>query len=274
MKVCFVGGGNMAGALLGGLIARGHAREDLQVIEPDAAQRERLAALFGIAVRTPDGGVPAGTDVVVLAVKPQVMASVAREIAPSVGAALLVSVVAGIRATDLSRWLGGHPRIVRTMPNMPALIGRGITVLAATPELTAADRERAQRIMGAVGETLWVDDEALLDAVTAVSGSGPAYVFYFIEALERAAGELGFAPAQARQLALATFRGAAELASNGTEAPGVLRARVTSRGGTTAAAIAALDERAASDALVAAVHAAWRRSTELGDEFGGAQPSR
>lgn len=270
MKVVFVGGGNMATALLGGLIARGHQAQQLQVIDPDPAQRAGLAQRFGVTCHAHPDVALADAQVVVLAVKPQVMAVVAGELAPHVGTALVISVAAGIRGADLARWLGGHPRVVRTMPNTPALIGRGITVLAANPHLTAADRESAQRIMGAVGETMWVDDEALLDAVTAVSGSGPAYVFYFVEALERAAGELGFAPEQARKLALATFAGAADLAAGSAEAPATLRARVTSRGGTTAAALAVLEERAAGDALVAAVRAACRRSAELGDEFGRA----
>ncbi len=272
MKVVFVGGGNMAGALVGGLIAQGHAPADIRVIDPDEGQRARLSERFQVEAHADAATALAGAEVVVLAVKPQVMAAVAKPLAALVSDCLVVSVAAGIRAADLSAWLGGHRRIVRTMPNMPALIGRGISALAATPDLSAADREHAQQILAAVGETLWVEDEALIDAVTAVSGSGPAYVFYFIEALERAATELGFTPAQARQLALATFRGASELAAGSDETAARLRQRVTSPGGTTAAALAVLDERGAADTMVEAVHAACRRSLELGEQAGGSQP--
>lgn len=272
MKVVFVGGGNMAGALVGGLIARGHAAADIRVVDPDAAQRARLAQRFQVATHADAATALSAAEVVVLAVKPQVMAAVATPLAALLRDCLVVSVAAGIRASDLSRWLGGHRRVVRTMPNMPALIGRGISALAATPGLSAADRDHAEQILAAVGETMWVEDEALIDAVTAVSGSGPAYVFYFIEALERAAAELGFDSSQARQLALATFRGASELAAGSDESAARLRQRVTSPGGTTAAALAVLDERGAADAMVEAVHAACRRSLELGKQAGGSQP--
>ncbi|MBW6493666.1 MAG: pyrroline-5-carboxylate reductase [Burkholderiaceae bacterium] len=272
MKVVFVGGGNMAGALVGGLIAQGHAAADIRVVDPDAGQRARLAQRFQVAAHADAATALAGAEVVVLAVKPQVMAAVATPLAALVKDCLVVSVAAGIRASDLSRWLGGHRRIVRTMPNMPALIGRGISALAATPDLSAVDRDHAEQILAAVGETLWVEDEAMIDAVTAVSGSGPAYVFYFIEALERAATELGFNSSQARQLALATFRGASELAANSDESAAQLRRRVTSPGGTTAAALAVLGERSAADTLVEAVLAACQRSLELGEQAGGSQP--
>lgn len=272
MKVVFVGGGNMAGALIGGLIAQGHAAADIAVVDPDDGQRARLAQRFPVAVHADAGAALAGAEVVVLAVKPQVMAAVAIPLAALVRDCLVVSVAAGIRASDLSRWLGGHRRIVRTMPNMPALIGSGITALAAAPGLSAGDRNHAQQILAAVGETLWVEDEALIDAVTAVSGSGPAYVFYFIEALERAAIELGFDRSQARQLALATFRGASELAANSDESAAQLRQRVTSPGGTTAAALAVLEQDGAAETVVKAVRAACRRSLELGDQAGATQP--
>ena len=274
MKVVFVGGGNMASALIGGLVARGQAASDIAVVEPDAGQRERLAEHFAVTAHADPAAALAGADVAVIAVKPQVMATVAAGIAALVRDCLVVSVAAGIKSADLARWLGGHERIVRTMPNMPALIGRGITALVAPAALAASDRDNAEKIMASVGETLWVDDESLIDAVTAVSGSGPAYVFYFIEALERAAAELGFDGAQARQLALATFRGASELAAGSDESAAQLRRRVTSPAGTTAAALAVLEDQGAGNILVAAVRAACQRSVELGDLAGSAQEKR
>ena len=175
---------------------------------------------------------------------------------------------AGIRATDLSRWLNGHARLVRAMPNTPALIGLGVTGLAAFPGLGADDRARADEILRAVGQTVWVDNEGLLDAVTAVSGSGPAYVFHFIEAMLAGARALGLDEAQARALTIGTFTGAARLAAESDEPPSVLRERVTSKGGTTAAALAVMSERGIAGHIADAMAAACRRSVELGDEFG------
>ncbi len=274
MRITFIGAGNMASALVGGLLANGHPANTIQAVDPSPEQRERVAARFGIAchARFADA---ADCDVVVLAVKPQAIADVVRPLAGQVDRQLVISVAAGIRATDLSRWLGGHQRIVRTMPNTPALIGMGVTGLAAMPGLAESDRQAAQEILAAVGRFVWVEDEALLDAVTAVSGSGPAYVFYFMEQLELAGRAVGLSVGQARELTLATFRGAAELAARSDEPLSVLRERVTSKGGTTAAALAVLGEGPIADGIARGVAAACRRSAELGDEFGSdpASPS-
>jgi pyrroline-5-carboxylate reductase len=206
----------------------------------------------------------------VLAVKPQQLREVAERLRPLLGGQLVISIAAGIRAGDIARWLGGHTNLVRAMPNTPALIRAGITGLCALPGVGAGGRAGAERILGAVGQTLWLDDESLLDAVTAASGSGPAYVFYFIEALQDAALALGLAQGDARRLALATFLGAARLAADSAEEAAVLRARVTSKGGTTERAIGVLDEARVKQHIVRAVAAAAERSRELGDEFGKA----
>jgi len=267
MRITFIGAGNMASALIGGLLANGHEAGSIQAIDPFEVQRQRVAAQFGIACHA-DLSEAADCDTYVLAVKPQNAAEVVRPLAARIEGRLLISVAAGIRATDLSRWLGGHRRIVRAMPNTPALIGMGVTGLAPLPGLAEGDRRTAQEIVAAVGEVVWVEDESLLDAVTAVSGSGPAYVFYFMEQLERAGRLVGLSEPQARALTLATFRGAAELALRSDEPLAVLRERVTSKGGTTAAALVVLGEGPVADAIERGVAAACRRSRELGDEFG------
>ncbi|MCM5570011.1 pyrroline-5-carboxylate reductase [Burkholderiaceae bacterium FT117] len=269
MKMLFVGGGNMAAALIGGLIARGTAAADILVVDPSEAQRDSLGARFGVTgLAAIDAEAVASAGLIVLAVKPQQMREAAAALAPAIGGQLVVSVAAGIRAADLSRWLGGHRRIVRAMPNTPALIGLGVTGLAAPSELASGDRSLAERVLGAVGTTVWVDDESKLDAVTAISGSGPAYVFLFIEALEAAAERLGLSPTQARALAQGTVSGAAQLAAQSTEPPATLRERVTSKGGTTAAALAELEAADLRGLIAHATQAAQRRSVELGDEFG------
>lgn len=267
MRITFIGAGNMASALIGGLLANGHQASAIRAIDPSEEQRRRIAAQFGVACHS-DFADSGDGDVVVLAVKPQAIAQVVRPLAGRVDDRLVISVAAGIRATDLSRWLGGHRRIVRCMPNTPALIGAGVTGLYADPSVDAAGREAAETILGAVGSTLWVDSEARIDAVTAISGSGPAYVFHFIEALEAAGRALGFDEVAARRLAIDTTLGAARLAAGSEEAPAVLRERVTSKGGTTAAALASLASSGWHDALVAAVKAAETRGRELGDELG------
>jgi pyrroline-5-carboxylate reductase len=268
MDITFIGGGNMATALIGGLVAKGFAPGAIKVVEVAAEARTRLEQAFGVkCFDGPAAAVPFG-DVVVLAVKPQQMRTVARALAPHLRGELVLSIAAGIRSVDLARWLGGHARLARCMPNTPALIGAGITGLYARPEAGSEGRAQVQTILEAVGEAIWVEDEALLDPVTAVSASGPAYVFYFIEALERAAVELGLDPAGARRLAIQTFRGAAELAARSSDAPATLRERVTSKGGTTERALATLQADRVADAIVRAVRAASERARELGDEFG------
>jgi pyrroline-5-carboxylate reductase len=269
MKIAFIGGGNMAAAIIGGLIRHGVAPADLYAIDPNDDVRRRNEAHFGIRTGAGADAALAPFDAIVLAVKPQVAKDVAAALAPHLGARqVVISIVAGIRAADLSRWLNGHQRIVRVMPNTPALIGMGVAGLAATGALDAADRQLASDVLAAVGSTVWFDDEAKIDAVTALSGSGPAYVFYFIEALQEAARQLGMDDAQARALALATFTGAAQLAAQSDEPPGVLRERVTSKGGTTAAALASFDASGVKAAIVRGVLAADARAREMGDEFG------
>lgn len=273
MTTTFIGGGNMATALIGGMRARGATTADFRVVEPLLEARERLAAQHpGLALHAQTGrDAVAGAALVVLAVKPQQMRDAARALAAQLAAGpapAVLSIAAGIRIADLSRWLGGHDRIVRAMPNTPALVGKGISGVYASPGVDAAARALAASVLDAAGELVWVDEEAMLDAVTGVSGSGPAYVFYFLEALEEAARALGFAAADARRLAYATFTGAMALAQASPEAPAVLRARVTSKGGTTERALASMEADAVKAAIVAAVKAAAVRAGELGDDYG------
>ncbi len=268
MNITFIGGGNMATALVGGLIAKGFDAHGMKVVDIEPAARARLAAAFGVACfGEPAQAAPYG-ELVVFAVKPQQMRAAARAVAPRLQAELVLSIAAGIRLAALGRWLGDYRRLARCMPNTPALIGMGVTGLYARPEVDATQRAQAQQVLEAVGEVIWVADEALLDPVTAVSGSGPAYVFSFIEALERAAQDLGLDAAGARALAIGTFRGAAELAARSSEPPAVLRERVTSKGGTTERALASLAADRVEEAIRRAVQAANRRAQELGDELG------
>jgi len=269
-RILYVGGGNMAAALIGGLLANGAAAASMSAVEIDPAQRERLTRRFGIKIFAKTADVEGEVDTIVLAVKPQQMRTAARELAPLLRTQLVLSIAAGIRSSDLARWLGGFERIVRVMPNTPALVGAGVSGLYARAHVSAAERERAEAILRAVGETLWVSDETAIDAVTAVSGSGPAYVFYFLEALRRAGLELGFDPAAAQKLAFGTFAGALKLAQESGEDVALLRERVTSKGGTTERALQALSEASVAEAICNAVQAAMRRAGELGDELGGA----
>jgi pyrroline-5-carboxylate reductase len=273
MTITFIGGGNMATALIGGMRARGAATGGFRVVEPSPEARARLAAQHpGVALHAQTGrDALAGAALVVLAVKPQQMREAALALAPQLvadPAPVVLSIAAGIRIADLSRWLGGHDRIVRAMPNTPALVRKGISGVYPSPGVDAAGRALAASVLDAAGEVVWLDDEAMLDAVTGVSGSGPAYVFYFLEALEEAARELGFAAADARRLAYATFAGAMALAQASPEEPAVLRARVTSKGGTTERALASMEADAVKAAIIAAVRAAAVRAGELGDDYG------
>ena len=270
-RIAFIGGGNMASALIGGLVRAGRAPADILVIEPFAAQRDRLVADFGVCTLAAAGPALAEAGLVVWAVKPQLFAEAAAPCAPWVAGALQMSVMAGIRCAGIARAIGVAPeaaRIVRSMPNTPALIGRGIAGLFATPSVTAAERALVEQLLAPTGQTLWVDREVDLDAVTALSGSGPAYVFYVIEAMMAAAAEMGLSPEQGKRLALATLNGATELAARSDEPPSVLRERVTSKGGTTHAALQSLQADGVAPAFVKALKAAQRRAAELGDEFG------
>jgi pyrroline-5-carboxylate reductase len=257
--------------LIGGRIAAGAKPSDFAVVEPLVAQRDALTARFaGIRVfEQTTAQAVANAPLVVFAVKPQQMRAAAKAAAPHVrDVGVVLTIAAGIRIGDLSRWLNGYRKIVRAMPNTPALVGAGISGVYAAPDVDANERDAAEAILRAAGEIVWCDDERALDAVTGVSGSGPAYVFYFLEALEDAARELGFAREDARRLAYATVSGAMALARRGEAEPATLRAQVTSKGGTTERALATLEENDVKAAIVAAVKAAAKRAGELGDEFG------
>jgi len=266
MKIAFIGGGNMAAALIAGLVKQ--SGTSIHVVDPNPEALQRLAQHYGASTASSiDAGV-ADSDVVVLAVKPQQMRDVAAALAPQLHQQLVLSIAAGIRRVDLARWLGGYDAIVRTMPNTPALIGMGVTGMTAGPGVSAAQRAAADAVMRAVGKTVWLDDEAQIDAVTAVSGSGPAYVFFFLEAMQEAARELGLSAEQGRALSLATFTGAAQLAAQSDEAVDVLRQRVTSKGGTTHAAVTSMEASGVKQAIIAAIKAARARGRELGEELG------
>ena len=264
MTIAFVGGGNMAGALIGGLLAKGYASDSLAVVEVIAQARESLAARYKVHVSESADERTFAADTIVLAVKPQDMCSAVAALPGRLKGQLVISIAAGIRLQDLSRWLGGYTKLVRVMPNTPALIGAGIAGLYAGKEVSTDERSRAEAILGAVGKTVWVEDESLIDPVTAVSGSGPAYVFYFIESLEKAGVQLGLAPEAARTLAIQTFVGAARLAAESSEAPETLRERVTSKGGTTEAALKVFAAEDISGRIAKALKAASDRGAELG----------
>jgi pyrroline-5-carboxylate reductase len=268
MKLGFLGGGNMAAALIGGLLQKGFRAGDMAVVEMDTQRRAWLREHYGIETLEHDGAVMETADVLVLAVKPQQLRLALSGLPAPYPGQLVLSVAAGVRAGDISRWLSGHAAVVRAMPNTPALVGAGITGLYALPGVVPAQREQASRVMEAVGGVVWVEDEALIDAVTAISGSGPAYVFYFIEALEAAAVELGLSPVVARQLSLHTFFGAAALAIKDQSSPWELRARVTSQGGTTEQGIRVLEEGHVREIILRAARAAAARGRELGELLG------
>ena len=268
MTITFIGGGNMASAIIGGLLKQGWRADAMRVVEVAAEARARLVREFGVAAAPAVGAEEAAAACIVLAVKPQQMREAAQALKPHLAAQLVISIAAGIRVRDLGRWLGGYAKLVRVMPNTPALVRAGISGLYAAPAVGEADRAQAESILRAVGATVWLASEDAIDAVTAISGSGPAYVFYFIEALQRAALELGFDAATARQLALETFAGSVALAKQGGEDPAVLRARVTSKGGTTERALSVMDAEALSAIVARAARAAAERSRELGDELG------
>jgi pyrroline-5-carboxylate reductase len=269
MKVGFLGGGNMASALIGGMRGHGFGAADITVIEPDTPIRERLQTNYDVAVLAAPDASMFESDVWVLAVKPQQMKAALVPFAGKLGEALVISVAAGLRLADIARWLGGNTlRLVRCMPNTPSLIGAGVTGMFAAPEVGAAGREIAERILAAVGRVVWVDHESRLDAVTGLSGSGPAYVFHFIEALEAAGLKQGLDAAIARRLAVDTVLGAARLVEASEDSPATLREKVTSKGGTTAAALAHFAAVGWHDAVVGAVAAASTRSRELGEQLG------
>lgn len=266
VSIAFIGAGNMARSLISGLLAAGTPSTALRAADPDAGQRERLADMAVPTYEDNDTAVT-GADVVVLAVKPQVMGTVLEplELAPG---QLVVSIAAGLPLAALERWTPPGTPIVRCMPNTPALLGAGITGMFANSAVTEAQRETAEAILATAGETLWVPEEALLDAVTAVSGSGPAYFFYLMEAMIEAGTGLGLDRAAATALTLQTAFGAARMAAEGEDPPATLRANVTSPGGTTERALSILDAAGVRETLTKAISGAAQRAQELAEELG------
>lgn len=272
-KITFIGGGNMASSLIGGLIADGYDNRLITVSDPDTDKLAQLAARFEVETATDNNPATEKADVVVLAVKPQALEGVARGIADSLARShpLVISIAAGVQVKALRSWLGGEAALVRSMPNTPALIQSGATGLFAGPGVSEEQRDTAESILRAVGLTRWVDEEAQMDAVTAVSGSGPAYFFLVMEAIEAAAGEMGLDPESARLLTLQTALGAARMAMESSDSPATLRQRVTSPGGTTERALSILEEGKLRELFSQALKGAQTRSRELSDILGHTQ---
>jgi len=264
-RIAFIGGGNMAASLIGGLIAAGCATRNIWIAEPDTLKLAELSERFSVNVTASNQEAARQAQVIVLAVKPQALKSVALDLAGTVqqGGPLVISIAAGIREPDINTWLGGKAAVVRAMPNTPALVQCGATALYANAAVSAAQRELAESILRAVGLVLWLEIEAQMDAVTALSGSGPAYFFLIMEVLENAAVRLGLARNMARLLTLQTAFGAAKMALEAAEDSAALRARVTSPGGTTEQAVKVLQEGGVQDLFDAALKAAHARSAEL-----------
>ncbi|MGH8033325.1 MAG: pyrroline-5-carboxylate reductase [Luteimonas sp.] len=265
LSIAFIGGGNMARSLVGGLIARGMSAAAIRVAEPVDDARVTLEHDFGVRVFADNARAVQDADVWVLAVKPQVLRAVCEALAGLARARrpLVVSIAAGITSAQLSRWLGGDAAVVRCMPNTPALLGAGVTGLFATAAVDADGRARAQALLSSAGATVWIDDEAKMDAVTAVSGSGPAYVFLLAEAMEQAAIAEGLPAAAARMLVRHTVLGAARMLTESEDAPSELRRRVTSPGGTTQAAIETLEQGEFRHLLADAIRNATERGRQL-----------
>jgi pyrroline-5-carboxylate reductase len=266
-QLAFIGGGNMASAILGGLLKQGLAPSQVRVVEPFADAAAKLTSDFGVAVQASASDALAQANVVIWAVKPQVFQAAALPVASFTTQALHLSVAAGIRSDSIARWLHTD-RVVRSMPNTPALVGQGMTGLFAREGVSKQDQQLIEQVLKSTGEYLWVAKESDIDVVTALSGSGPAYVFYFLEAMTEAGVKMGLPQAQAYHLAKATFGGATHLARQSSESPEVLRQRVTSKGGTTYAALTAMTHDHVKESFVAAMLAAQKRAAELGDEFG------
>jgi len=268
--LAFIGCGNMARSLIGGLVADGWDPARIHVADADPDQLERISRTFPVLTYTQNIAAAVHADVVVLAIKPQITALVARELAETIARQqpLVISIAAGIRESALRSWLGEQTAIVRSMPNTPAMVQSGAAALYANPAVTETQRSIAESILRAVGLALWIEDEALMDAVTALSGSGPAYFFLFMEALQAAGCELGLPPQTARLLTLQTAFGAAKMALESSEDAATLRRRVTSPGGTTESAVAVLEENGFADLVTKALQAAAARSRVLADEFG------
>lgn len=268
MKITFIGGGNMASALIGGLLQQNFPMTQIHVVEINAETANRINQQFGVSTTTDLIKGISGSNVIVLAIKPQQLHAVTQALKPLLTSQLVISIAAGVRTRDLSRWLGNYQYIVRAMPNTPALVRAGMTGLYAIPSVSVALRDDATTILGAVGSVLWLEEEDQLDAVTAVSGSGPAYLFYFMEAMEQAGVELGLTLDQARELTIHTFIGASQLAYQSHEDVAVLRSRVTSKGGTTEQALLSMSQDDVKNEIIRAAFAAYKRAQQLGDELG------
>ena len=265
--IAFIGGGNMASAIIGGLIRQGLPAQRIIVIEPFESAQAKLQRDFGVTAIAAPGEALQSANLVVWAVKPQTFKEAALHTRFHTKNAVHFSVAAGIRSESIAHWLGTD-RVVRSMPNTPALIGKGITALYARTAVSADDKIVVEKVISTTGDFVWLDDEAHLDAVTALSGSGPAYVFYFMEAMIEAGVDMGLSREQAGRLAIGTFAGASELARMSTEPLEILRQRVTSKGGTTYAAITSMDQDRLGTLFIRAIHAAKQRAKTLGDEFG------
>lgn len=270
-RIAFIGAGNMAGALIGGLIADGLSPDDIIATDPSDERCKALAGATGIETTGDNRRAAADADIVVFAVKPQILREVAEHLAITIqeNRPLVISIAAGIRCDSLQRWLGGDIALVRTMPNTPALLQAGATGLFATEVVSEEQRQQAESLMRAVGLTQWVDDELQLDAVTALSGSGPAYFFLMMEAMQAAGSRLGLSDETARLLTLQTALGAARMALESSEPPDVLRARVTSPNGTTEKAIESFENGGLRQLVEDALRAAHDRSIALSEELGG-----
>lgn len=270
VKICFIGCGNMGRSLIGGILANGYPRDLISGSDPDRGQTEKIRDLFGIATHTDNHKAINDADVIVLAVKPQVMGATVLDLSATLAGRqpLIISIAAGIRLSAISGWLKAEFPIIRAMPNTPALIQAGATALYANDRVNQIQRETAETIMRSVGTAVWVDHESLLDTVTALSGSGPAYFFLIMETLEKAAIDMGLQPEQARLLTLETALGAAKMAMESNQDTAALRRQVTSPGGTTEAALAVLEQGRIRELFQHALKAAQQRSVELADEFG------
>jgi pyrroline-5-carboxylate reductase len=267
-KIGFIGGGNMAASLVNGLVASGHEPKQLWVSDINPETLTNLSANLGVNVTQSNKKLIAAVDVVVLAVKPQILEQIAKEICPCLHPdQLVVSIAAGITITSLTNWLCPETPIVRCMPNTPALVLTGATALYANDKVSPEQRDLAETILRSVGIALWVDTESELDAVTAVSGSGPAYYFLLMEAMEKVAVELGLSEATARLLIQQTALGAAKIALESSESPGELRRRVTSPGGTTQQAIETFERGGFTELVAQALHAARDRSIEMSKQM-------
>jgi pyrroline-5-carboxylate reductase len=270
INISFIGGGNMARAIIGGLKNNGFDMAAITVIEPDAQKRAQLAVEFNVQVSdsyVENNNTNALNNVLVLAVKPQQLQEVCSQLSQKLHSELVISIAAGIRSADISRWLSNYQAIVRVMPNTPAQIQAGVSALYATPGVSQAQRDQATTILNAIGQTLWLEDEAKMDAVTAISGSGPAYVFYLIEALQEAAISLGLTAEESRLLAIQTFAGASLLARQSVDDVKILRTQVTSKGGTTEQGLLVLEAANIKNTIMIAAKAAADKSRSLGDDL-------